>query len=133
MLVYRTDDHPVDPRIVVDRLAERIKGLENPAHDELMSVFIEFGELESAIADGLFPDRDGVHPLANALRAAAIQSAHALISSWRQEADRRERSIERFRQCVRALAQQQFPRTVSLRTSEGYAYYALRPEIYAVA
>jgi hypothetical protein len=46
MLVYRTDDHLVEARLVVDRLAERIEGLKNPPHDELMSVFIEFGEIE---------------------------------------------------------------------------------------
>src|SRR3954464_4809291 len=101
MLVYRTDDQPVDARIAIERLAGRLEELKSPAHDELMSVFIEFGEIESAIVDCLFPDRDGVHPLANALRAAAIQSAHALIASWRQETDRRGGTHQRFRQCVR--------------------------------
>src|SRR3954468_5096639 len=133
MLVYRTDDHTVDCRILVDRLVDRIDALKNPAHDELTSVFIDFGEIESAIADCLFPDHDGIDPLASALRAAGIQSAHALITSWHQQTDLRDRSIEAFRQRLRALAQQQLPRTVSLRVSEGYAYYALRPETYAVA
>src|SRR3954469_4103172 len=120
MLVYRSDDHPVDARSLVDQLVDRVDGLKSPAHDELLSVFIDFGEIESAISDCLFPDRDGIHPLAGAMRAAAIQSAHALMSSWRHQTDLRDRSLERFRQCVRALAQQQLPRTVSLRVSEGY-------------
>lgn len=133
MLVYRNDDEVVDTRQVFDRLVTRIEQLNRPGHDDVMSVFVDFGELESAIADRVFARADGIHPLATALRFAALQAAHALLASWRHEFDRRDQALATLLKCVRRVSRHDLPRQVRLRVSEGYAFYALRPEAYAAA
>jgi hypothetical protein len=133
MLIYRSDHDVVPAGELLQRLSNRIAALKAPAHDEVISVFIDLGEFESAIADSLFPNEDGIHPLTDALQSAARQSAHALISSWREESQARDRAIQQLEQRLRALPRADLPQDVALRPSEGYAYYALRPETYVVA
>ena len=133
MLVYRTDERGVDAREALNHLIARIESLERPTHDQVISVFIELGEFESAIADRCFPKEDGIDALTEALRTAALASGHAVIASWRGELDGRDRAVARLQHSVRALQPSQLPATVSRRASEGYAYYALRPEAYAAA
>ncbi len=133
MLIYRSDHEVVAVAEALDRLSDRIAALRAPQHDEVISVFIDLGEIESAIADHLFPNKDGIDPLTDRLRSAALQSAHALISSWREESDQRDGAIERVQQHLRSLPRTDLPHTVSVRPSEGYAYYALRPETYVLA
>ena len=90
MLIYRSDDEAVETEAALDRLIDRVATLNNPTHDQVTSVFIDLGELESAVDDRLFPDSDGNHPLADAWRSAAVSAARALMSSWRGEIERRD-------------------------------------------
>ena len=133
MLIYRSDHDVVSAVGLLKRVSDRIAALRAPEHDEVISVFIELGELESAIADCLFPHRDGIHPLTDGLRSAALQSGHALISSWRGDSAARDRAIERLKERLDVLPRADLPQDVALRPSDGYAYYALRPETYVLA
>jgi hypothetical protein len=132
MLVYRADDTVVDAAAALDRLilkaASRIR-----THDQVTEFFIELAELESAIADRQFPDRDGLDPLTTELRATALRAAHALIASWAGEPAVRNLELSRAADRLRHINRQRLPDTIALRVSEGYAFYALHPESYAVA
>lgn len=133
MLVYRSDDQVVDPARAIDRLRDRMAAAREFTHDEIISFFIDVGEIESAIADAVFPIADGIHPLTSALRSAALHTGHALISSWRGERGRRDRHIEQLAATLGAIPGAELPRRISLRVSEGYAFYALRPETFVAA
>ena len=133
MLVYRSDDREVEARPVLESLVERLRSWKNPAHDEVLSSFVEFGELESAIVDSQFPHTDSLNSLTTAFRAAALEMGHALIASWRGESQERDRRLERTWRQLAGMDPRQLPHIISTRVSEGYAYYALRPETYVVA
>src|SRR3982751_6861261 len=133
MLAYRSDDRKVETVPVFERLVERLRSLKNPAHDEVLSSFIDLGELEAGIVDSQFPRTDSVNSLTTAFRAAALQMGHGLIASWRGECQERDRRIESTWQQLATVDPRQLPHRISMRVSEGYAYYALRPETYVVA
>jgi hypothetical protein len=133
MLVYRADDTPVDTAAALDRLILKAASGVTRSHDAVTELFIEVAEVESAIADRQFPERDGLDPLTSALRAAALRAAHALIASWAGEAAGRDLELSRVADSLRDVARRPLPDTIALRVSEGYAYYGLHPESYAVA
>src|SRR3954462_289409 len=128
MLVYRSDDREVEAGPAFEPVVERLRSFKNPAHDEVLSSLIDLGELESAIADSQCPHSDSLNSLTTAFRAAALHMGHALIASWRGESHERDRRIERTWQQLAAVDPRQLPHIISMRVSEGYAYYALRPE-----
>src|SRR4051794_20335418 len=99
----------------------------------MRAIFIDFGELEAGITDSIFPRRDGLHPLATTLRRGAVAVAHALLGSWQTDGARTERALIAFDRVLDAVAVCDLPDAVTIRVSEGYAYYALHPETYAVA
>jgi hypothetical protein len=133
MLVYRADDTPVDTAAALDRLILKAASGRIHTHEAVTEVFIDLGEIESAIADRQFPDRDGLDPLTTGLRTAALRAAHALIASWSEEPAVRDLELSRVADRLRHIRRQHLPDTVALRVSEGYAFYALHPESYAVA
>lgn len=68
---------------------------------------IAIGELEAGVMDALSPERDGDGEVAAALRRAAIRNETPQVAG--------------------------LPETISLSVPEGYAYYALYPEMYRMA
>jgi hypothetical protein len=46
MLVYRNDDTAADACGVLDQLTERVAALHAPTHDEIISLLIDFCEIE---------------------------------------------------------------------------------------
>jgi hypothetical protein len=133
MLVYRSAERQASTAAALDSLIRTAESASHPTHDALTEIFIDLGEIESAIADRLFPHRDGLHPIATVFRNAALRSAHALIASWSSERATRDRELARMLEHLRRLPRAALPETVDLRVSEGYAYYALHPESYAAA
>jgi hypothetical protein len=133
MLVYRADDTPVETADALDRLIVKAAPGGTRTHDALTEIFIDLAEVESAIADRQFPERDGLDPLTTSLRAASLRAAHALIASWAGEPAGRDLELSRVADSLRDVAGRPLPDTIALRISEGYAYYGLHPESYAVA
>ena len=62
MLVYRADDTPVHTAAALDRLIVKAAPGRTRTHDALTELFIDLTEVESAIADRQFPERDGLDP-----------------------------------------------------------------------
>jgi hypothetical protein len=133
MLVYRADDTPIDTAAALDRLMVKAAPGGTGTHDALTELFIDLAEVGSAIADRQFPERDGLDPLTTALRAGSLRAAHALIASWAGDPAGRDLELSRVADSLRDVAGRPLPDTIALRISEGYAYYGLHPESYAVA
>jgi hypothetical protein len=132
MLVYRDDGEPIDPARAWASIRAQAFALEvSASHDAVTAFLIELGEVESAIVDALFPERDGRDPLAAALRDASLAAGRlfgassagrpggALVSALKRALDR--------------VPDSRLPSRATRRVSEGYAYYALHPEAYAAA
>ena len=134
VLAYRRDERTCNPAESAGSLQARVNlALGSVSHDEMRAIFIDFGELEAGLADSIFPVHDGIHPLAATLRRGAVAVAHALLGSWHQDGRRTHRALLAFKQALDVLVITGLPDRVTLRVSEGYAYYALHPETYALA
>src|SRR3954466_6085764 len=117
MLVYRSDDREIETGPVFERLVERLRLFKHPAHDEVLSSFIDLGELEAAIVDRQFPDTDSLNSIATAFRSAALQMGHGLICSWRGDRQERDRRIESTWQQLTTMDPRQLPAVISMRVS----------------
>jgi hypothetical protein len=134
MIVYRDASRAIDPGAELAALAGRMALAPAPTHDEAIEFLIEFGEIEAALADAIFPERDGIDPQARLLRGAALEFGRLAQATWRG-ASAGERA-ERLRSALRALDAARampLPGTAERRTAEGYAWYALYPETYLAA
>jgi hypothetical protein len=133
MIVYREDDEAADPAALIPKLMRRAAAIGNGAteHDEIVSLLIDLGMLEAAVADAIFPELDGESATTLALRQATLISGRLLRHSWRSEPALARREARRLAaQLGQPIA---LPAEVRLRVPEGYAYYALYPETYLQA
>lgn len=134
MIVYRDASRAIDPDAEIAALARRMALASAPTHDEAIEFLIEFGEIEAALADAIFPERDGIDHRARLLRAAALEFGKLVQATWHgASAGERE---GRLRSALGALGAAQatpLPGTAERRVAEGYAWYALYPETYLTA
>jgi hypothetical protein len=135
MIVYRDQRFRADPH----RLLRQLRGLAGhscssaPIHDAAVELVIENGELEAAVVDALFPDGDGIHPLAQSLRQASVEAGHVLWHTWHGDPEQARQWGGRLAATLGNLPASQMPRTLEISTPEGYAYYAVYPEMYLEA
>jgi hypothetical protein len=133
MIVYRDQRARADPRRLLAQLRAHLESLDPSSHDDVVDAFIAGGILESAVADQLFPQIDGMDPLARRLRVAALALGHMLWHSWRGDRDAasgwRDAAVRR----LQGPELQYFPASVRVNVPEGYAYYGLYPETYLEA
>src|SRR3954462_2915332 len=106
MLVYRNAARRVETRRELARLA-RLEGR------TALTNLIEISEFEAAVADALMPARDGLHPIASALRAASPEAARV----WISDASPPTRDTAGMGARVAALLEQPLPPAVLLRVS----------------
>ncbi|HEX8985596.1 MAG TPA: hypothetical protein VF767_09200 [Bryobacteraceae bacterium] len=119
MLVYRTGTERVEPAAELRRLCAAPCATPCATREHAADLLIRLGQLESAIADWLFPESDGEHPTARAMRRASLAAAQAFAAPGRE-----------FRAALDALAACELPSRAELTTPEGYAYYGVYPEAY---
>jgi hypothetical protein len=132
MLVYRDDGEPIEPARAWAELRGRAMALTSSAsHDAVTALLIDIGEVESATADALFPQRDACDPLAAAMRHASLEAGRLFIASRDQEPAGPR--IAALRSALGRVPGDRLPPRAMRRVSEGYAYYALHPETYAAA
>ena len=65
-------------------------------HDDIVSLLIDLGMLETAVADALFPKSDGECATTIALRQASVSTGRLLRHSWRAERERTPREARRL-------------------------------------
>jgi hypothetical protein len=110
MIIYRSEQQLLD----IPRELDCLPGLSDPT-DRL----IRAGEIEAGIADALCPESDSDGDAIRWLRRLAISVAR---ESPRETAE-----------SIAALGKLELPRTAQVGVPEGYAWYALYPEMYRAA
>ena len=134
MLVYRSDDTVCDSATELAAVLRQADAARSaPSSDAIVELFIDFGQLEAAIVDRLFPNRDGLHPIADALRHASVRAGHALLASSYDDREGATLALDELVRRLEAVRQLEISREITMRVPEGYAYYALHPETYAVS
>jgi hypothetical protein len=136
MIVYRDQRLLAEPRPLLEQLRSSVEQLDVKArtsHDATVDTFISAGTFESAVADAIFPEADGIHPLTNALREVSVGLGHVLWHSWHSVPDEAERWRLRVAAALHALEHYRLPSAVTLTVPEGFAYYAVYPEAYLEA
>lgn len=128
MLVYGDMIRVMSPREAVDgieaalRRARRARARER--HDHLVEALIEAGEVLQAVADA-------GHSLGEEeAQRLVLACARAVLTSWDTRFARAPLPPPKALDSLRAL---DLPDPLRMKSPEGYAFYALRPEAYAQA
>ncbi len=138
MLVYGDRSRSAEPARLLETIAALVaesRGAEPPVdrHDSLVAALIEAGMLAQGIADAEMAAAHGLDT-ASPLQAAAMMLvtalARAVAASWRGVPSDDE---PEFEAAFAGLATRALPARVDVKQPEGFAYYALYPEAYAVA
>lgn len=129
MLVYRDHEEVVDGRDFLRGCRAAARGLERPVGDAgeaATSLLVDVGMLEAALVDRLWPVADGLGPATDALRRAGMAAGRLFLAPGPAAARALGAALD-------AIARLAPAGPLSLRTPEGYAWYALHPEGYAAA
>ena len=137
MLVYGDRHRTIDPREVLDGLAADMAALRHaaaglPRHARIAQALIAAGELAQGLADVAFAERGGVDarsPAADLAQAVTDGLGADLAASWRTGFAAGAPSTTALAQLRAVLPID----PVVVSTCEGYAYYAVYPELYAEA
>jgi hypothetical protein len=136
MLVFGDADETLVTRPELKRLAAEARRIETLPqnllrHAALMSLFIDATALGQGLVDAEFVDlgRDADSPRRDAATALALAVAGALVRSRRQSAA----EAVPIASAIEALGALDLPSEISVRRTEGYAFYGLYPESYAEA
>jgi hypothetical protein len=135
VIAYRDQRSSADPRRLLRDLnvtVSRSSGA-GPTHELAVNVLIDAGTLESAVADTVFPQVDGTDPLTNGLRRISLAAGHVLWHTWRRFGEGATVWWDRLWRALTAIEVRQLPPRVETTTPEGYAYYAVYPEMYLQA
>jgi len=136
MIVFRDQRAAVDPVQLLSTLridACRLASHACPDHEETVQLLISAGTLEAALVDTLFPSADGTTPITRRLREAGCALGHAVWHTWENRTTDARRWLGQSAATLAYLELQQLPPTVEVRVPEGYAYYAVYPEMYLEA
>jgi hypothetical protein len=135
MIVYRDQRSRADPRQVLTELRALARRHQDssPPHDITRNALISLGELEAAVADAIFSRVDGIHPLAQSFRAASLAAGHVFWNSWQANPQGAELWWHRLNQQLTSIPDDSLPSQVEIAVPEGYAQYAVYPEMYLEA
>ncbi|GJD93573.1 hypothetical protein [Methylobacterium iners] len=137
MLVYGETTRTHDPHERLDGLAQTLRrAAAEPGgilrHESLVCALIEAGELLQGIADADRAEmgRDALSPSQAAATALLMQIAHAVLDSWQRGF---EGDVPTMAESLSALAAMPLPSRITTKWAEGFTFYALYPESYALA
>jgi hypothetical protein len=137
LIVYRDVEHLIEPRALLGEcecLLWKIANGQGADHELAVRVLIDFGELESAVADMLFPNADDVLLVADLWRRGALAIGHLFVASWFQHgAERLRAAATGALSSIKPLWGSLQAGALRLHVPEGYAYYGLYPETYVAA
>ncbi|MGH9559525.1 MAG: hypothetical protein ACRD30_09820 [Bryobacteraceae bacterium] len=126
MIVYREARRLINPARELARLrdlAAESMAAESMNVEIARELLIEFGRIESGVADALCPDFDEMEPLAG-WRKVSVAIGRNFYRA------RRGLPILDMREAIEALLEAAWPAEIGVSTPEGYAYYSLFPESY---
>jgi hypothetical protein len=104
-----------------------------PDHDALVGLLVDWGEIASAVADALSPERDDEIEALGAWRDVSDALADAVCASWAGDHGGVAGAFDVVRARMAAVAEMPAPDYVPATTAEGFAHYALYPEQYIAA
>jgi hypothetical protein len=134
MLVYGHRAVRLSTRAALRELTSRVECLSSaPDHDGIVDLLVDWGAIESAVADALSPECDEELAALDAWRAASDAVAGAVCASWAEDRVEARQSLRRAGATLVALLSGPMPDDVMVRTAEGFAHYALFPEQYIAA
>jgi hypothetical protein len=136
MIVFRDQRAAVDPIQLLSRIltdARRLASQASPRHEETIQLLISAGTLEAALADEIFSSADGTSSIARRLREASCALGRAVWHTWHDHPSEARRWLEQSVATLAYLQLQQLPSRVEVSVPEGYAYYAVYPEMYLEA
>lgn len=122
MLVYRDSGRVADAAAELRRLQRLCR-----EDTDVERLLIEWTEFEAAVADALAPEIDTWDERLQRLRAASCDAARLWLTASE------EGLVERAPLCARieAVGALSLPQRITLKVSEGFAFYALFPDAYA--
>lgn len=135
MLVYRDAERPAEVDAEADALDRALLDLgegRGSVRDLAVEALIDAGALEAAVVDRLNPSRDGFGRGDAAWRAVSV-AAGRLFRASRREPGRVAELARSARRALETARKAGAPAQVTVRTPEGYAWYALYPETYLEA
>ncbi len=113
-------------------LARRLEALpRSPTIAAVRDLLVDCGEIEAAIADALCRDEDDGHAAVEALHRIEVGLARRFVATLRGEAPRHPRAP--LADDLLSIQPEALPRTVRLHPVEGYAQYAVYPDLYVAA
>ncbi|MBS7700047.1 MULTISPECIES: hypothetical protein [unclassified Chelatococcus] len=138
MLVYGDRSRCENSRDILDELDERARFDADPCsswimrHGQLVALFIRAAELVQGLEDARFKatGSDALVPQARARAQALRALAGSVLRSWLNRDLPHARAVGEVLQALRAASSSG---TITTRTGEGYAYYAVYPESYGLA
>jgi histidinol-phosphate phosphatase family protein len=150
VLVYRSEIRRVSPRASIAELQlelGRVRALPagSALHDGTISVLIDAGALEAAVADAMCSDVDRVPSPLAVLHRVTGALARAAWHTWQSSAwgagphfDRASAELATLAELAELtdlaeLAELALPAVVELSVPEGFAHYGLFPETYFAA
>lgn len=136
MIVFRDQRVPADPTHLLSAIRLDVSRWANgspPPHDAAVRLLINMGKLEAALADAIFPEHDGFHPVTRRLRQASCALGHVLWHTWRGQAAEARCWLAQAAATLAHLELQPLPQRVLVVAPEGYAHYAVYPEMYLEA
>lgn len=132
MLAYRSAARRVDVREALSDLEGRMAAgdaTQAPSLDELRSLLIDVGELETGLLDADCDVADDISSLSAALDDVVRPIAESFVRAWCGRPIEKTR-VAAWREQLRALRSRALPDAVQVSTPEGFAYYGLFPETY---
>lgn len=137
MLVYGKANRTSDPRVLLGEIARLLAEAAREVpdirrHGLLVTAFIEAGALLQGLADAEFEARgcDAPSRIQDAATTLLHHLAESVDGSWQSGFRAELPDVTGIFATLHALA---LPAQVTLRWAEGFAYYALYPEAYAMA
>ncbi len=102
-------------------------------HEVITELLIEHGEFESALTDDLSPERDEWTPTIAALKTAGVLTGDIAVCSHQELFSEAHAALTTYERELRNLALILPDKPLKTKTPEGYAFYALYPEMYLQA
>lgn len=119
---------PAERLAEIRRAVDALAATARPQHDAAVAALIDFGVLEAAVADALAPRADDTTPTIDALGRCSVAFGRVLAASWAEQAT--TPAVAALSEALAALDGDAMPARVRGTVPEGYAYYALTPEMY---
>ncbi len=137
MIVYGDHARRVAAPGLLDVISEGLGRLDDltglSRHAALVALLIEAGELAQGVADAAFAargGRDDRSPEADAAMALVSALASSVVTSWRNGFSADTPGPAKALATLRAIP---LPNEITVKTPEGFAFYALYPETFAEA